>query len=91
METGKLRQGIARLGRLLLEPELRWWRFVVVAAGLGLALSGSLSAELLPSSHVDEFAGHPRVIVISDIGNEPDDQMQPFVCCCTRMNSTSKG
>jgi hypothetical protein len=24
---------------------------------------------------VDDFTGHPRVIVISDIGNEPDDQM----------------
>lgn len=24
---------------------------------------------------VDDFSGHPRVIVISDIGNEPDDQM----------------
>jgi len=23
--------------------------------------------------HVDEFDGPPRVIVISDIGNEPDD------------------
>jgi hypothetical protein len=26
-------------------------------------------------AHVDNFAGKPRVIVISDIGNEPDDQM----------------
>jgi len=26
-------------------------------------------------SHIDDFAGRPRVIVISDIGNEPDDQM----------------
>ncbi|MBV8867695.1 MAG: DUF1593 domain-containing protein, partial [Acidobacteriaceae bacterium] len=26
-------------------------------------------------SHVDHFTGHPRIIVISDIGNEPDDQM----------------
>ena len=24
---------------------------------------------------VDDFTGHPRAIVISDIGNEPDDQM----------------
>jgi Protein of unknown function (DUF1593) len=29
----------------------------------------------LPPEHVDDFTGHPRVIVISDIGNEPDDQM----------------
>ena len=30
---------------------------------------------MLPSTHVDDFTGKPRVIVISDIGNEPDDQM----------------
>src|SRR6266700_2056209 len=24
---------------------------------------------------VDNFSGHPRVVIISDIGNEPDDQM----------------
>src|SRR5438445_10080110 len=29
----------------------------------------------LPAEHVDGFSGKPRVIVISDIGNEPDDQM----------------
>jgi Protein of unknown function (DUF1593) len=28
-----------------------------------------------PASHVDDFQGKPRVIIISDIGNEPDDQM----------------
>ena len=33
-----------------------------------------LSAQI-PQSHVDAFIGHPRVIVVSDIGNEPDDQM----------------
>lgn len=40
-----------------------------------LALSFSLFGEGLPAEHVDEFKGHPRMIVISDIGNEPDDQM----------------
>ncbi|HLH35199.1 MAG TPA: nucleoside hydrolase-like domain-containing protein [Alloacidobacterium sp.] len=34
-----------------------------------------LASQPLPPSHVDDFAGHPRIIVISDIGNEPDDQM----------------
>jgi hypothetical protein len=34
-----------------------------------------LGAQPNPPTHVDDFAGHPRVIVISDIGNEPDDQM----------------
>ena len=29
----------------------------------------------LPAAHVDDFQGKPRMIVISDIGNEPDDQM----------------
>jgi hypothetical protein len=29
----------------------------------------------LPPTHVDDFAGHPRAVIISDIGNEPDDQM----------------
>ena len=24
---------------------------------------------------MDNFTGHPRVVIISDIGNEPDDQM----------------
>ncbi len=32
-------------------------------------------AQPIPPTHVDDFAGHPRVIIISDIGNEPDDQM----------------
>jgi len=35
----------------------------------------SLGAQPLPPTHVDDFTGRPRVIVISDIGNEPDDQM----------------
>lgn len=32
-------------------------------------------AQGLPASRVDDFRGQPRIIVISDIGNEPDDQM----------------
>jgi len=42
----------------------------LVLAGAALA-----SGQALPPTHVDDFSGHPRVIVISDIGNEPDDQM----------------
>ncbi|MGA9583968.1 MAG: nucleoside hydrolase-like domain-containing protein [Terracidiphilus sp.] len=34
-----------------------------------------LTAQALPQAHVDDFTGKPRVIIISDIGNEPDDQM----------------
>jgi hypothetical protein len=40
------------------------------------ALASSLLAgQALPATHVDDFAGKSRVVVISDIGNEPDDQM----------------
>jgi len=42
---------------------------------LVLFLGGSLLGEALPATHVDDFSGKPRVIIISDIGNEPDDQM----------------
>ncbi len=37
----------------------------------------SCAAPLLAQSpaHIDDFTGHPRVIILSDIGNEPDDQM----------------
>lgn len=47
------------------------WLVAVLAGALALRVAG----EPLPSSRVDSFTGHPRVIVISDIGNEPDDQM----------------
>ena len=40
-----------------------------------LALTFSMSGEAIPAEHVDDFKGHPRMVVISDIGNEPDDQM----------------
>ncbi len=32
-------------------------------------------AQNVSATHVDDFTGKPRLIVISDIGNEPDDQM----------------
>jgi hypothetical protein len=47
----------------------------VLGAGLELAAAGVLSAQPLPPTHIDNFDGHPRVVIISDIGNEPDDQM----------------
>jgi Protein of unknown function (DUF1593) len=40
-----------------------------------LALDSSASAQAFPANRMDDFAGRPRVIIISDIGNEPDDQM----------------
>lgn len=54
-------------------------RRVLLAAfllgGTGLTAGGALAAASIPPSHVDDYSGHPRVVVISDIGNEPDDQM----------------
>ena len=40
-----------------------------------LVSTSNLRAQAPPPTHVDDFNGHPRVIIISDIGNEPDDQM----------------
>lgn len=50
-------------------------RFLVLLAGLALVGAGALAGQGLPATHVDDFQGKPRMIVISDIGNEPDDQM----------------
>ncbi len=52
--------------------QIRGWMGVAALIFLGAAQA---AAQGLPATHVDEFAGKPRVIVISDIGNEPDDQM----------------
>lgn len=32
-------------------------------------------AQPLSPNHVDDFAGKPRLVVLTDMGNEPDDQM----------------
>jgi Protein of unknown function (DUF1593) len=55
----------------------RWRRGVAVAVTLvlGLNLGGAKPAPAASATGVDDFAGRPRVVVISDIGNEPDDQM----------------
>jgi hypothetical protein len=45
-------------------------RFLTIAMLTALLNTGSAF-----SASVDNFTGHPRLIVISDIGNEPDDQM----------------
>jgi len=38
-------------------------------------LAATAGAQPAPPPAVDGFSGHPRVVIISDIGNEPDDQM----------------
>src|SRR5579859_3215493 len=50
-------------------------RLRALCAVLFVALSNVFSAQPIPPTHVDDFAGKPRVVIISDIGNEPDDQM----------------
>jgi hypothetical protein len=35
----------------------------------------ALATSAWPQTPVDRFTGHPRVAILSDIGNEPDDQM----------------
>ncbi len=49
----------------------------VARQGLGLLLSLSTGAGLLAQGipPVDDFAGKPRLVIVSDMGNEPDDQM----------------
>jgi hypothetical protein len=44
-------------------------------AGMAAMATGILFAQPEPATRVDNFTGHPRMMVISDIGNEPDDQM----------------
>lgn len=47
----------------------------VLAIGLLCSVVAQSPAQALPPDHVDNFSGKPRVIVLSDMGNEPDDQM----------------
>lgn len=47
----------------------------ILAVALLSSISASLNAQALPSTHLDNLAGRQRLIVLSDIGNEPDDQM----------------
>jgi hypothetical protein len=45
-----------------------------LGVAMALVIGPSLCAQL-PPNHIDDFAGHPRAVIISDMGNEPDDQM----------------
>src|SRR5215470_3336602 len=48
---------------------------ILIAIGLLLAVATSATTQSLQPGYVDDFVGKPRVVVLSDIGNEPDDQM----------------
>jgi hypothetical protein len=53
----------------------RWAASIVLWVAMAVAAPACAPAQPLPPTHIDNFTGHPRVVVISDIGNEPDDQM----------------
>jgi hypothetical protein len=58
--------------RLKISPQL-WTSFLVfLLLGPG---SSFVSSQSVQPPAPDTFSGHPRVVIISDIGNEPDDQM----------------
>ena len=47
------------------------WRI----GGMVLAMVCATATAQTAPQPIDNFAGHPRAVIISDIGNEPDDQM----------------
>jgi Protein of unknown function (DUF1593) len=53
--------------------KLLWSRWV--AAMSGLAAVTVAAGQFGPPQPIDDFQGKPRAVIISDIGNEPDDQM----------------
>ncbi len=48
---------------------------LAVAALCALVAETPAIGQGLSATHVDDFRGKPRVVILSDIGNEPDDQM----------------
>jgi hypothetical protein len=52
-----------------------WSRLVGSLIAMFALLNGAAYAQPLPSGRLDAFSAHPRVFVVSDIGNEADDQM----------------
>jgi Protein of unknown function (DUF1593) len=72
MDERRLRRGERSSGR-----PMSWLFLCLIALFVQWTSSAGASfvAGPLPATHVDNFPGPPRVIIISDIGNEPDDQM----------------
>jgi len=61
-----------------LKPRLKFVPGTLFCAVLGLEIATpplAAQPEAAPPQPVDWFTGKPRVAIISDIGNEPDDQM----------------
>jgi hypothetical protein len=61
-----------------------------LTTGLLFTTAGSAGAQLLQPGYVDEFVGNPRVVVLSDMGFEPDDQI-PEAHCRSRICSRVLG
>jgi len=53
----------------------KWLWTCWVAVMSGLAAATIAAAQFGPPQPIDDFQGRPRAVIISDIGNEPDDQM----------------
>src|SRR5262249_48956465 len=62
------------LGRSLMNTKICPLSFALII-GLLFTTAGYSTAQLPQPGNVDDFVGKPRVVVLSDIGNEPDDQM----------------
>ncbi len=54
---------------------MRSWLRTGLIILVALVPASWLAGQALPATHIDDFKGKPRVVIISDIGNEPDDQM----------------
>jgi hypothetical protein len=50
-------------------------RYSLVLFSLFVTVLDLSLAQPIPPTHIEDSTGKPRVIIISDIGNEPDDQM----------------
>jgi Protein of unknown function (DUF1593) len=50
-------------------------RSSLVLLALFVTVADLSLAQPIPPTHIEDFTGKPRVIILSDIGNEPDDQM----------------
>ena len=48
---------------------------ILTSVGAAALTAASAVAAPLAANNIDDFAGKPRMVVLSDIGNEPDDQM----------------
>jgi hypothetical protein len=70
---GELNRGRRLWGPTLRRTSFQFAGLLWLSVAIGSTESGSAQAPTW--SQVDDFQGKPRMMVISDIGNEPDDQM----------------